>query len=732
MTHPNLLIDEFQDTDRVQYEIFDRLFPRESDPPCALYLIGDPKQSIYRFRGADIDMYLRARDSANQDHSLDKNWRSSARLINALNSMYAQSDSPFGNADIDYQPVTAGGRAEGQALCINGEPVAPLQFDYAEVTEDKLPYNPETESMLASACANRVAWLLNYGSLGDKSIEAKDFLRVLSRPGDTSSLSRVLASPLAGYSTVELLTEREDAVAWQRIEESVEQCREQYQQAGPLAALLRFMALFDTRKKAPGTAAANSRGTARVIGNYLHMADVLQSEWQDHPDLQTLIKTVQQLRELISDEALQLRLESDEALVQIVTVHMSKGLQYPVVMLPFACMGRERRGGADTVEYTEDGAPRLDVGSSEIEERKLEVEQADSDEALRTLYVALTRAEQSCWVGVVANRNAKSAALWKLLNTEFDKGYDTLVTAAPIMRALRKLDNNSDDIAISETLTEDIVYVPANDADTLVAARTAKRNVVASWRVGSYSALARGATFADERPDHDAVDVPTARPETVDHNSPFHFPRGAQAGTLIHSVFEHLDFKNTQHEELHAYAERQLRAHGTDTVWTPALCKLVQNTLDTPLTGINFALNTLDKKDRLDELGFHFPVHSLKANNLVSLLRDANVLSDQDGLQFESLAGYMTGFIDLTFRVDNRWYIADYKSNHLGYQPGEYGSASLDNAMQQHRYDLQYLIYSVALQRYLTSRLPGFDSATDFAHRKSCCRHSINYWRVTA
>ena len=187
---------------------------------------------------------------------------------------------------------------------------------------------------------------------------------------------------------------------------------------------------------------------------------------------------------------------------------------------------------------------------------------------------------------------------------------------------------------------------------------------------------------------------------------------------MIHAVFEHLDFRSTSQQQLQDYAEKQLRAHGVDTQWIPALCQLVRNTLDTPLemSGLSggFSLSALDTKDRLDELGFHFPVQSLQAEQLVNLLREAEVLGAEDGLLFDRLDGYMTGFIDLTFRHDNRWYIADYKSNHLGYEPEDYNQNVLTEAMKHHRYDLQYLIYAVALRRYLSNRLPDFNSERDF------------------
>ena len=766
--YPVALIDEFQDTDRIQYEIFDCLFPTGEDQAGTLYLIGDPKQSIYRFRGADIAMYLRARSSATGTHSLDKNWRSSARLINALNVMYARSEHPFGNSDIEYQPVTAGGRAEGRSLSVAGAELAPLQFDWIELHEDTLPNISISEHALARACAQRVGWLLDNANLGDASLEAKDIavlvskhtqaqavrnallavgivsamqsresvfntpealdmlalLRVLARPGDSSSLSRVLVSPLGGYSAATLLRKRDDAVAWQQIEDDIHQCREQCRQAGPQAAVLCFMALFNSRVNALATPAARTRGIDRILGNYLHLADVLQTAWQDQPELSALLKTAQHWREQGADEALQLRLESDEALVQIVTVHKSKGLEYPVVMLPFAFIGKDTKVSGDSVAFTENGLPRLDVGSDQLAARQAELAQTLQDEALRTLYVALTRAEQSCWIGATPNKNLRHSALAQLLGLQLHGKADADVYRQQMKEAIDALAARCEDISISNAFDERSASYDTSVSHAATAsnteraeknaARVATRQVRASWRVGSYTGLARGATHAVEQPDHDAADVPAAIPEIPDYRSPFHFPRGASAGTLVHAVFEHLDFRNTDQQTLQDYAQQQLRAHGVDTQWTPALCQLVQNTLHTPLNEHGLSLGVLDKKDRLDELGFHFPVQSLQADSLVALLRDAGVLGADDDLSFDQLDGYMTGFIDLTFRYDNRWYIADYKSNHLGYDSAEYQLPALQQAMQHHRYDLQYLIYVVALRRYLQTRLPEFDYERDF------------------
>jgi len=363
-----------------------------------------------------------------------------------------------------------------------------------DVVDAKLPNIDVSVRELAQSCARRVAWLLNGATLGDTPVQAKDIavlvwthvhgeairaallqvgvasamqsresvfkspealdllalLRAMAQPGDSASLSRVLISPLAGFSAQQLLQQRDDAAAWQHIEQALQRCREQCRKAGPQAAVLLFMSLFKSRIQAVGTQAANRRGIDRILGNYLHLADALQSAWQEQPDLQALLKSAQRLRVNSTDQALQLRLESDEDLVQIVTVHKSKGLQYPIVMLPFACMGKDSSVKGDSVAFTENGLPRLDVGSAQLADRQAALAQALQDESLRTLYVALTRAEQTCWIGVAANKNARYAALWQLMNITFASGNATADCEQPVLQALQSLVANCPDIATSD------------------------------------------------------------------------------------------------------------------------------------------------------------------------------------------------------------------------------------------------------------------------------------------
>ncbi|MEM6985980.1 MAG: 3'-5' exonuclease, partial [Pseudomonadota bacterium] len=415
------------------------------------------------------------------------------------------------------------------------------------------------------------------------------------------------------------------------------------------------------------------------------------------------------------NDALQLRLESDEALVQIVTLHKSKGLQYPIVILPFVSLGQVGSNrSADFVVYAEHGEPRLDVGSEDLSARQAAQRDADTDESMRLLYVGLTRAERACWVGITHNKGAAQAPLFHLMGLSL-QSRDAAECSGLIENELSELTSMCPDIAYAPALDHELsIQSTESQGAQALTARVAARTVPPSWRVGSYSALARRATHLIERPDHDAVDIAVEPVGPPDFNSPFSFPRGANAGTLVHAVFEQMDFRGAASAEFDGLVTQQLRAHATDSIWAPALKTLVYNTVSCVLPHCEIPLSAIDPSDRLDELGFHFPARRVNAEAMVALLQQFGVLHAEESFTFEVLDGYMTGFIDLVFRHAGRWYIVDYKSNHLGDSVGQYAQPALDTAMRHHRYDLQYLIYSVALLRYLRRRMPGFDAQRDF------------------
>jgi exodeoxyribonuclease V beta subunit len=249
----------------------------------------------------------------------------------------------------------------------------------------------------------------------------------------------------------------------------------------------------------------------------------------------------------------------------------------------------------------------------------------------------------------------------------------------------------------------------------------------AGWRVASYSGLVQGGDA--ERPDYDASTEPLvtdAEPE-VTVEAVFELPAGTHSGHFLHQVFEELDFPRASGETLRAVVRDLLERYGglgpargaareANRDWTPVIEELVTNVLDTPLDPAGtLRLRDLASADRIAELEFHFPISGLDPVALRSVLSvSPDHAGSADGLGFEPMRGLMRGFIDLVFRHDGRFYIVDYKSNRLGNRLPAYGRDGMREAIRHHRYDLQYLIYTLALHRFLCWRLPDYDYGRHF------------------
>jgi exodeoxyribonuclease V beta subunit len=444
---PAAMIDEFQDTDPAQYDIFSRVY-RDRAGTCLL-MIGDPKQAIYSFRGADIFAYVRARQetSASQRHTMTTNWRSSQALVDGIDALFARLPEPFlMGADVGWVKVNAAGKS-GSPLLLRGEAPTPLQF---WVADDDERYNKDTfRDAAAAAVAIRCAELLTAADAGEAQIdgralaprdiailvrshkeaalvqaallqrgigsalasqdsvfatpEAKDLACVLDAllaPGKERALKRALVTPLWGLSASTLADLLANESAWDALLEQVHGWHRLWATRGFMPMFRRWL----HTAKIPANLLARPHGE-RALTNLLHLAELLQQASREHasPDeLRQWLARAIAGDSVMPGDAQQLRLESDENLVQVVTMHKSKGLEYPVVFLPFACLGHEYGSTSKredkplfhcsasnhqlVLDYV-DSASAMDAAAREA-----------LAEDMRLLYVALTRAKYLCCV----------------------------------------------------------------------------------------------------------------------------------------------------------------------------------------------------------------------------------------------------------------------------------------------------------------------------------------------
>ncbi len=769
------LVDEFQDTDPVQYTVFEQIY-RDSDGQ--VYYVGDPKQAIYSFRGADIYTYLRAAGGvgAGQQYTLDRNFRSQPRLIQAFNQLYdpQRVADPFRNQGrIGYETVTSGGTVNGELIC---EPtLAPLRvwdWDGSQADGDSTTLDG-VQRQIAQAVAADIAKLLLQGQQGLAQIEgvavsSGDFavlvrshrqgrmikealqacgiasvqkspvgifrtheaeelrivLAAIAEPGKVGKVRQALVTELMGGTAQTLLDLDSDQQRLDRELEDFFRWQQLWQKDGFMRMLRDWMDTRQVRERLMAYVDGERRLT-----NLLHLGELIHTETRMHwHGMQATLRWLQQRRAADrTEEEHQLRLESDENLVQIVTIHKSKGLQYKIVYCPFLWKEDSKPPkGWFTWYDTEHHTTCLQAGQAGVDKAKASRMEEERSENLRLLYVALTRAQYQCTVVVVTGeipRHQYASALgWLLFGhlPDSDKVLGSKTDLEPAARqqqmqaALRELVAQAHGNMSTEPLpVGQAGHYHSKAKPGALQWRTFQTRIPAIQRIGSFSGLTSGKH--DERPDYDFRQAIELQAPPVHARQPDAFPGGTRAGVCLHKMFERADFCLPLAGQRTDVILRSLQEQGFGKEWQAAAETLVQQALHAPLlAGKPLCLAHVSRQHRLDELEFYFPVAHLEAKHLKAVLlhylpKDWKAIRTAiNRLGFADLKGYMKGYIDLVFQADGLFYVVDYKSNWLGDQADSYAQASLHQAMADAHYYLQYLIYCVALHRYLKLRLDNY------------------------
>jgi exodeoxyribonuclease V beta subunit len=771
-TYRVAMIDEFQDTDPQQYRIFHRLYGGHQD--TALLMIGDPKQAIYGFRGADIFTYIQARRNVSAHYTLGRNWRSSSALVGAVNGLFERAKDPFiYEADIPFLPVEAQGKSK--ALLLDGA-TAPVLHCW-QLTGQPTFNRGDYQSKMARATAAEIHRLLTMAregkaKIGDQAVKAGDIavlvrtgaegklvqqelarlaiasvylsnresvleqveareilliLHACQNPSEERSLRAALATGLFDLDARALDGLASDERAWESAVQEFIEYRSIWHRRGVLAMLRALL----HRRNLASSLLASPYGERRLT-NFLHLGELLQQVSSELDGEYALLRWLGEAvnRQSGEDAEQVLRLESERKLVQIVTIHKSKGLEYPLVFLPFICSHRT----AETPLYHEadEAGNRTILDLTGAEGSLAEADRERLAEDLRLLYVALTRGVYATWLGLApvragAGKSEKTdlhhTAIGYLLQKGEEGDAETLATA------LTELAQALPGVAVGEpSLTRPAPLPPEEEQLGEPQVRHFTGRLERDWWISSYSGLAaqghghsKGVLANpgfDDEVVTEAATLASEQPEEAPQPSIFTFPKGARPGTLLHSLFETIDFQSAAGESLAHHIAGLLAQDGFDESWAEVLQQQVEAVLDTELPvehGEPVRLRDLAPERKQVELEFFLPMGRVTAPALTALCQQHDPLSrGNKPLSFATVQGMLKGFIDLVFEWQGRWYLLDYKSNHLGMSAADYSRPVLERAMAEHRYDLQYQLYSLALHRLLTLRLPGYDFEQHF------------------
>ena len=707
------LIDEFQDTDNVQLAIFQAIF---DTPDHRLYCVGDPKQSIYRFRGADLDTYLQAsgQDSGFRKFSLSTNYRSDKGVVEAVNCLFkydVEEENPFANEGIPFHPARV---PEDKNILVES-PV----FVFRKVSDP--PSNMgiagavvrETLSLVAKTAGvtrkqasgfNSVAVLVNNHQQANAITEAYvangiPFIRKLDKSVYTSdaaillriaftgilecnridSLKGALATPLFGRSKAQIEELDRDDAPLDREMDTLHNLRKLWQEEGFMPAFQAILVSEGVRQRLMSM----PRGE-EALSNYLHLAELLhEHERKNHATPEALLQFMENRfneEKQAGTDASKIRRSTDADAVMIATVHASKGLEYDAVIVPFAWSVRS---------------------------------DDDAAENTRKLYVAATRARHFCTLFITQNNTTAKTALGRILGM-VDKGDDLWALAEAFaaqwstwLAAERKAPS-------CET-----VFSPQKEVSRLKFTQHPggidRGRVTTSF--SALSALSHSRLFAEELVDekatgqHDHENDDMGKP-IIQIAADSFLPASAKTGRVLHGIMEKIDFQSAENHrgEIH----RNLEKEGYDpdtyaTVVSDHVEKWIQGSLD---RNGSIRLSGIPVTRRLNEMEFNFPLEAVLPDSIAHAIKPENWPELEEKVaDIKSLSGYLKGFIDMVFEHEGRFHIVDWKSNHLekGYSP-----SSIRESMLGSLYPLQYLIYTVALDAYLRDRLRDYDYEQHF------------------
>ncbi len=725
-TFQALLVDEFQDTDFLQVYIFEHLFKDKTS-----FYIGDPKQSIYGFRNADLSAYFYATRSIDAAHrfSLDVCYRSTRGLIEAFNKIFSQ-EGFFVDRRIVYKPLTFQKTPKAEIICNDSDKDFNFYFFKDETRKtDILPYiagkignlldnadiveensvgrqlepqdiciltrnNSDAENIRDYLSKNDIKCSLTTTKSVFSTKQAKEILSVLKAINNftnTVYVKSAIVSDIFHRTINEALEEHTVS----HYKERFRLYKEYLNKKGVMACFLHIFNMENSK-----VFILNRAGGERAYANYLHIFELLQ-DTQKKEKL-TTEKLIKYLLSKINDvsyskEEEELRLESDENAVKISTIHKSKGLEFPVVFLVyFTGLTKKNDGLALTFKFDEHEERHKAI----FEKNDLRDEEAETS---RLFYVALTRAMSRCYLFDYKRRGR--ATINKL-------AYGGKNSPNEIVEFLK---NRFSDVAAIKTK-----YIGINrqsnkskaEKSTQLAFKPFGGRIKSLYALSSYSSLvkSRDISFEEELIEEFTADKPPAADAIL--------KPGAKTGSLIHKILEKIDFKTTD-DELRNTIVNELIGYSDEAI--VYVFDMIKRVLDSPfdLENNKFRLRDIENGKRISEMKFYISINSI--NKFLDTLHyifktkgDNEFCARLDLINPENIKHYLIGFIDLVFEFENRIYVVDWKTNYLGDSFLDYSKDNLHKEIVANNYFLQFGIYQLAVYKYILSLDANLDSGESF------------------
>lgn len=707
-----VFIDEFQDTDKLQFEIYDKLFSQDK----ILFYIGDPKQSIYGWRKADLNTYFKASQKEGvKRYTMKSNFRSTPELLDAMNTFF-DIENPFLSEHIHYQEVNSGINEQRSGLVLGDKSLEPIQV-FRTANKGVIP--DKVLSLLARLLKEDVQ--INGKRLKPSDIailvrtkgEGKDIKRILARKGIPAvnvdetkifeteeaeyleyilqttleitwkGVNKALLNKFTGWQAEDLLEKDSD-----RLVSKFKEYQALWADLGVYAMIRKYMQDFGVINHLLNP--ENPTGK-RVYSNITQLMEVLQeAEYRQELRPSGLLSFLQKQRskEVVGDDTTYLqRLEDDQDAITIMTIHKSKGLEFPVVIAPHLNLADKEKFDFSSYRDSE-GVYRFyhnDLGSSE--EAAIAYKAQANEENRRLLYVAVTRSVYQCFL--FERKRDPGETLPLFIRKSEGKIFIYEENEFPYPVVTGKLGKG---FGVSEMRYAPLPDITLSDQN---------------WRKLSFSYLTRKTK-------------PIPKPMSQDRTDPYEefifkkLPRGASIGDLLHYVFERIDFQDQTTwksivekaiSKFYPQFGEEMIAHFIELVNLVAAVSI-------PQVATGFSLSEISSDKKITEWEFDMSSASFEPGLLMNVpVPDGFLIRSVEG---KSLQGILNGLVDLIFEYEGKFYILDWKSNFLGDSLEDYHYEGLLEAMNDNNYHLQYLLYSLALKQYLENYQEGFEFERDF------------------
>lgn len=770
------LIDEFQDTDPMQYYIFKNIFK-----DSILFLIGDPKQAIYSFRGADIYAYLSALKEENtKKYTLTENWRSEEKLITAVNTIFSRRKNPFLLDAVNFFKTVKAFQSNVEKLTYNGKDCSALNISVLDNSDkDKISVEQAVKISI-KLTVNEILKILTENKLkiGTTNIIPEDIAVLVRKNSHAAIIKKELNKagiPAVLYSTLNLF-ESDEALQFYRILEAASDPASERKIFSALSTSFYaytgnqlFDCLHDRKSidefylifynlKTLWTSGSFIKMVTYWVDTYNIKANLLRFE-NGERKLTNLLHLIEVLHNIDIKNQLsidgilqwfstaitepekhtehQIRLETDDYAVKIVTIHKAKGLQYPIVFCPFLWYAPTK--SKDIIFHDAKGKLSLDL-QKEVQNRLL-FESEQLAESLRLTYVAVTRARNSCYIITGKINGSENSGLSYLLypSNETRTSDLELMNYRDIISRIKKLEEDSGGAV--RYLPEDISIYRKYKANTAkqydLELKKADLPEKHDFRITSFSSITHTShknyetkLASDFGTDYDSNIVNYLSETKTDEITIHTLPKGAKTGLLVHSIFEDIDFADTGNAEIEKLTEKHFISYGFDKKWIPAVVSMVKMVLNKPLGKEQVRFSSIIKTDIVKEMEFLFPLKAIEKKDFLDCFKKLNspiengdntytdfkniIYNKLDELVINPVEGYVKGFIDLVFKYDNKYYITDWKTNYLGQSYEDYDQANIKNMLSEEYYFLQYYLYTLALHKYLTVKIKDYSYKDNF------------------